>query len=33
MGAYLIAGIDVTDPKGYEEHRYRAPPSVVVEGV
>jgi uncharacterized protein (DUF1330 family) len=32
MAAYVIVDIDVTDPKGYDEYRNMAPPSVAVYG-
>ncbi len=32
MAAYVIAEIDVTDPKGYEEYRRLGPPTVAAYG-
>ncbi|MBI4490316.1 MAG: DUF1330 domain-containing protein [Deltaproteobacteria bacterium] len=32
MTAYVIAEIDVTDPKGYEEYRRLGPPTVAAYG-
>lgn len=32
MAAYVIAEIDVTDPKGYEEYRKLGPPAVAAYG-
>lgn len=32
MPAYVIAEIDVTDPKGYEEYRKLGPPTIAAYG-
>lgn len=32
MAAYVIAEIDVTDPKGYEEYRKLGPPTIAAYG-
>jgi uncharacterized protein (DUF1330 family) len=32
MAAYLIADVEVTDPKGYEEYRQRVPALIAAHG-